>query len=41
VLLQARLNGVVISQILSAQARGVARAGVLLLRRARVLRESD
>ena len=36
-LLQARLNRVVISQIPPAETRGIARAGILLLRRALML----
>jgi hypothetical protein len=39
-LLQTGLNGAVIAQILPAEARGIARAGILLLRRARMLSES-
>jgi hypothetical protein len=41
VLLQAGLNSTVISEDLSAETRCIARAGVLLLRRALVLRESE
>jgi hypothetical protein len=40
VLLQARLNSTVIAQIPAAETRGIARAGILLLRRALMLRES-